>query len=405
MNWLIIIFLFTSFKHAAINVNAESAGDRARAAASLARRITATTRTSVPPSSCLPLLPLGTHMGAQYTPPLNRTAANLTNALYGNLLHLGGTFYQISLPWADIETTPGSPNFVVVAEILQSARADGLSLLFQIAAIDTEHASVPTDLVNPADPTSLRAGLTWNSTEVVDRFAAVIEVIAPLAAYSGAVYFGVGNEVDVNLGLKGGGNVAYEFAEFLYIFKAFIQQLTTKEIGVGVTLTVGGIGGWAPPATPPSWASTIFEIADVTPITYYPLNSNFTVVTDAGSRDRAVNDAINALPETACVIFQELGMPTGYMNSSSTNDSSDEIQAEFFTSFAAFLKVVNSTKKAVRGVSLYQMVDMDPAACIGLAQYYNLSAPAFVEYLCTLGAISADGIPKLGWSAFLKAFF
>jgi hypothetical protein len=392
MIWLVLFLCFN------VAVNAESPGDRARAAATLARRSSTPT-----PQSCLPLLPLGTHVGAQYAPPMNLTAANLTNALYDNLLHLGGTFYQISFPWADVETTPGSPNFVLIAEILQSARADGLSLLFQLAAIDTEHASVPSDLVDPSDPTSLRPGLTWNSTVMVDRFATLIEVIAPLAAYSGAVYFGIGNEVDVNLGMKG-GSVAYEYAEFLYIFKAFIQQLTSKHVGVGVTFTVGGIGGWAFPSVPPSWASTIFEIADVTPITYYPLNSNFTVVTDVQARNRAVSDAINALPPSACVIFQELGIPTGFMNSSSTNGSSDEIQAEFFTSFAEFLKQVNSTKKTVRGVSLYQMVDMDPDACIGLAKYYNLTAPAFIEYLCTLGAIRADGIAKVGWAAFLKAF-
>jgi hypothetical protein len=389
-------FLFVAALYAA-SISAESAGDRARAAAALARR----SPSSSAPTSCLPLLASGTHIGAQYTPPSNLTAANLTNALYANMLQQGGTFYQISLPWADVETTPGSPNFVLVAEILQSARADGLSLLFQLAAIDTEHASVPADLADPSDPTSLRPGLTWNSTVIVDRFATLIEVLAPLAAYSGAVYFGVGNEVDVNLGLRG-GSAAYEFAEFLYIFRSYIQQLTSTQLGVGVTFTVGGIGGWAQKA--PAWASAIFAIADVTPLTYYPLNADFTVVTDAAKRDRAVGDAIAALPATACIIFQELGMPTGYMNASSTNGSSDDIQAQFFASFATFLSQVNATERAVRGLSLYQAVDMDPDDCAGLARYYNLSAPAFIEYLCTLGAIRADGRQKSGWSAFLTSF-
>ena len=63
----------------------------------------------------------------------------------------------------------------------------------------------------------------------------------------------------------------------------------------------------------------------------------------------------------------------------------------------------NATR-AVRGLSLYQTVDMDASDCEGLARYYNTSSPAFVEYLCTLGAVKNTGQAKLGWAAFLGAF-
>ncbi len=70
-----------------------------------------------------------------------------------------------------------------------------------IGAINTNKVSVPVDLADPTDPTRLRAGLTWTSSEVLGRYAQLLFVAAPLVAFYGGGYLGVGNEVDVNLAM------------------------------------------------------------------------------------------------------------------------------------------------------------------------------------------------------------
>ena len=97
---------------------------------------------------------------------------------------------QLSIPWSDVETTPGEPNYVLIAEILNDARAKGLVPLFEIAAIDTEHASVPADLADPNDPTSK-------------------EKVLPLAVRQQFVKTGTtkGDLVAVTSGLKAGDEI------------------------------------------------------------------------------------------------------------------------------------------------------------------------------------------------------
>ena len=142
-------------------------------------------------------------------------------------------------------------------------------------------------------------------------------------------------------------------------------------------------------------------MADLTPLTYYPLGPGAHVVTDAAAVARAVNDALAALPLGACVVFQEFGCPSGYNNASSTDGSSDAVQAAFVRDFRTILTQATHN---VRAASLYQMVDMAPGDCEGLARYYNVSEPAFVEYLCTLGVVRTDGTAKPAWGAFLDSF-
>jgi hypothetical protein len=377
---------------------ASHAGNRARAAAAKARLLGPSTGKT---ASNLPLLSSGTHLGAQYSAPADQIAANATDLLYSELLQKGGNLYQASIPWADIEVTPGSPNYVLIAEILNGAKTRNLIPLFQISVIDTEHAAVPSDLADPTDPTRLRPDLEWNSTILVDRYALLLEVVVPIAAYSGAVYIGVGNEVDVNL--EQHPETGYAFAEFLYIMKSFIQSLTSINMAVGVTLTVGGLNSWASPNVPPEWAIQVRSISDVNPLTYYPLQGNAHVITDQAAIQKEVSSALSFLLPTDSIVFQEFGIPTGYCNASSTNGSNQSIQAAFFTLFSQIMKLENKTRP-VRALSLYQLVDMDDKDCEGLARYYNVSEPAFIEYLCTLGVLKNTGKEKEGWKSFLSNF-
>jgi hypothetical protein len=228
----------------------------------------------------------------------------------------------------------------------------------------------------------------------------VLEVVAPLAAFAGAPYIGVGNEVSVNLGLH--PDTGYAFAEFLFIMRSWIKQLTFPAMGVGVTMTVGDLSSWAAPASPPAWAETLLSICDVSPLTYYPLRGDFSVDSPAGVA-RTFAAALSVLPQAACLVLQELGCPSGYGNASSTDGSSQAVQAAFMKQMGVLLRGVNGTRD-VRAVSVYQMVDMADSDCLGLQKYYNVTDPRFLEYLCTLGLVKNTGEPKSSWDTFLHEF-
>ena len=381
-----------------------SAGPAARRAGDAARAAAAAARIAVVPLvlPCLPLLPAGTLFGAQYSrPSSNASLVNATDALYAQLRAEGASLAQLSLPWADVEKVPGEPDFLLVAEILNEARAAGLVPLVQIAAIDTDRVSVPSDLADAADPSRLRAGLEWNSTALVDRFALLLEVVAPVAANAGAFYFGVGNEVTVNI--KEHPETGAAFADFVFVMRSFIHTLTSDAMSVGVTATVGDLAGFAQDGIP-AWLALLLDVVDAVPLTYYPIDNNAKVVPlDNGFIAKQLGDALSVLPPAACLIFQEFGAPSGYNNASSVDGSSDAYQAAFVKQFVGLLEAANASRP-VRAVSFYSFLDADAATCAAEAQFYNASSsPGFVEYLCTLGLVRDDGTAKPAFGAYLGA--
>lgn len=361
---------------------------------------------SAAPPPCLPLLPPNAPSplwGAQYSAPADPAAANRTGALFAQLLAKGARLMQISLPWASVEPTPGSPNTALVAQVLSEVHAVGGIPLFNLAVIDTDRVSVPPDLADPADPGRLRAGLTWTSPELMDRYAAVVEVVLPVAGFYGAPYFGLANEADVLLAAHPDTGAA--FAAFVFSFAAWIRTLSApRPLSVGVTLTVPGLAALAP--APPPWLTTLLATCDTTPLTYYALKAggSFRVEAEPAAVHGALLAAVGALPAGACAVLQEFGQPSGFMNASSVDGGSDKVQAAFFSDFArAVPALLEGAGHPLRAASAYELVDMAEADCEGFARYYNVSSPAFVEYLCTLGLVKGDGTAKEAFGAFLGA--
>jgi hypothetical protein len=141
----------------------------------------------------------------------------------------------IDFPWAMIEPVPGQPNVDMFAAAIRSVAYTGGVPYVNVGVIDTNHVSVPPDLVDPNDPTRLApgaqsrppvatgkqlllrcaAGLTWVSDTVLDRYAQAIQATVPLTQFYGGFYFGVGNEVDVNLNMH--PETAEDFADFVFV--------------------------------------------------------------------------------------------------------------------------------------------------------------------------------------------
>ena len=98
-------------------------------------------------------------------------------------------------------------------------------------------------------------------------------------------------------------------------------------------------------------------------------------------------------------------MPSGYGNASSVDGGSEALQAAFLRGFRSVLAEAAAppSSRELRAASLFQLVD--DADCAAEAAYYNGSAaPAFVEYLCTLGLARANGTAKPAFEAFLDTY-
>ena len=354
--------------------------------------------------SCLPLLSPGTIYGAQYSRPSNNdTLANITDFYYSSFLQKNLRLAQIGIPWNVLEQIPNQPNYLIITQIIENCYRMGLIPLLTISAIDTNRVAVPSDLIDPNDYTKLRNDLNWTSMEILNRYALLISVIAPVAAYYGAPYIGIGNEVTSNLNLH--PETAYDFSGFIYVFRQFIQNLTSTDIKVGVTFITGDLAHMV--SNPQPWLSNLILVSDINPLTYYPLTENFTVINDFSIINITIQNALSILPSNDCLVFQELGFPSGYGNSSSTDGSNQQYQSNFFNNFLPYLTMINQTTNIVRAVSIFQFLDMTPQACEGLVPYYvnTTTPPAFLEYLCTLGLIDIlTGEPKLAYTTILNYF-
>jgi hypothetical protein len=347
---------------------------------------------------CYPLLirsDAGPLLGIGYTAPNNGTAAAATSRVYQSLLAKGARLSQISLTWASLEPAPGQFNFELVAELMVDVRAANMQLMFNLATIDTDRFSLPPDLVDPDDPLRLANGLRWVDPNVTSRYEAALVVVAPLVAYSNGFHFGIGNEVDAALGAVE-ESVANDYALFVSAMRSFIQTLTTTQLSVGVTMTSSGLRAYgAINAGAPAWFTSLVTISDGVPVTYYPLEGNFSLE-PLGAAFADVAETVSTLQRlNHCVLFQELGCPSGFLNASSVDGSSAVLQARFFNqSLQQLSAVAKSGAVEVAGVGVLGLVDWSPATCAEYAKYYRVTAPAFLEYLCTLGLMMYNGTTK-----------
>ena len=176
------------------------------------------------------------------------------------------------------------------------------------------------------------------------------------------------------------------------------QYTTSPLLSCGVTLTVGGINTMA--ANPPSWLTSLLTQMDATPLTYYPIEGWNATVLEPSLAVEAMGTAISFLPWDRCVMFQELGCPSGYGNTSSVDRSSQDIQSEFFLYALKFLS--ENSSRPVAAVSIFSLVDWAADDCAKYAIYYNITSPGFVEYLCTLGMVESNGTQKRSFSTVLS---
>lgn len=337
------------------------------------------------PAAGLPLLDPGQHIGINYGIANPDVQETLDDAWFATL-RAGGSGYQLAFMWDELEPAPGEYDLSALDEQLSIIHgALHMQPLVTLRAIDTVRLTLPADLIDPDDPAKLRAGLSLDSPEVIERFGLVLDRVVPVVADHGGFFISVANEIDPWLAAN--PDQVEPFLAFMAAARARIQALAPR-MGVGATITYGALqSGWP-------YVGDVLALSDAAVYTYYPLEGDFTV-RDPG----LVPDDIARMVEAAGdlpVIFQELGYPSGYLPAPG-NRSSGEKQAQFVDNV---IQAIRSYPQ-VRYASFLTLGDWPDATCDELLGYYGLDVPRFREFLCTLGLITYEGEFKPAYDALI----
>eukprot|EP01083_Nonionella_stella_P087319 242861_1 len=355
--------------------------------------------------SFLPLLSPGFHVATPYDPPSNTTHSAITDvAFYDDLLpHM--SVYQFGFTWLDYEATPNIIDSSTPVFYLNIAdNTLNLQPFVGISIINTNQLSIPSDLVTN---NQLSGDLLFNSTAFLTRYFAVLSDIIPQIIAHRGFYVILANEFNGYSQLYDIPGYADSFVDFVERSMNHIHNtLGYKDLAVGVTIMHGGLAS----LTGIAWYDRLLSVVDVMSVTYYPLQSDFSVQNPSVAR-HAFQEIIEYIPSDMAIIIQEFGYPSGYLYGS-TNNSSQSKQAAFFTNMleefissgAVQLNAQYINQSRLRVASVFKMVDWSADTCTWYGSYYQITDPRFMEYLCTLGLFTFEGVEKLSYQVVKDGF-
>jgi hypothetical protein len=292
---------------------------------------------------------------AQINPTSNKISFNY-DSCFAIGKNLGMTQTGIFQTWTAIETSPSNYNFTIfdIANIYYPTQNVAIDLT--LAPIATSVLEVPSDLATTA----------FSSTAMINRFKKVLDSVKahiPNVTLSSLV---IGSELDVYL-----GSITMQWAEYTTFYNTVSAYAKTLWPGLKVAteLTFDGI------VNQNTLAQTLNSNSDYIGVSYYPLNSNFTVKPISSvSNDFAT---LVGLYSSKPICFYQYGYP-----SSPTCNSSDLQQAQFITQTFA---VWDFYASHIRMIDFTWLHDLSPSTVAYYSAYYGISNPVFLEYLRTLG--------------------
>lgn len=258
--------------------------------------------------------------------------------------------------WASVEISSVNFNTLIfdIANIYYPVQNMAIDLT--LAPIATNVLEVPSDL----------AATSFSSSVMINRFKHFLDTVKvhmPNVTLSSLV---IGSEHDVYFGSN-----ASKWSEYTTFYNAVSVYAKTLWPGLKVAteLTFDGI------ITQNSFAQTLNVNSDYIGVSYYPLNTNFTVKpVSTIPTDFA---ALIALYPTKPICFYQYGYP-----SSTTCNSSNAQQMQFITQ--TFVSWDNYPSN-IKMIDFTWLQDLSVAQVNYYATYYGLNNPVFLEYLRTLG--------------------
>lgn len=305
-------------------------------------------------------------LAAQISPSNNKISVDIstypeaTSFDYDSCFALGESIGMSSVGifqnWTAIETAPHTFNWMIMDIANFYYPLKNMAIDLTITPIHTNNLEVPADLV----------GTSFDSPTMINRFNTLLDSVKahiPNVTLSSLV---IGSEHDVYM-----GNNSTRWAEYTTFYTAVANHARSIWPGLKVAteLTFNGITSQA------SLAQTLNSASDYIGVSYYPLNTDFTVK-PISTIPTDFATLVNLYPNKP-LCFYQYGYP-----SSSTCNSSEALQAQFITqTFTTW----DTYAAQVRLIDFTWLHDLDAAQVSFYGSYYGLNDPIFLEYLRSIG--------------------
>jgi len=325
--------------------------------------------------------------GAQKGPPVQgarvlgmdvkENAMDTYGDAYSQAMSLGVREVSISLDWALLEPTPGNYDNTLpgIIDSFYPSQAGDVTLVLR--PLDTPGPSVPAGL----------EGLSYDNPQVISAFnnflANLHAQLSTLNASGKLKWIHIGNEIDAYLGT----NVTRwnQWQTFFKAAKDRVESLWGSDVIVSSIIQFSVLND----TSRLSLYSNLLTDLDSAVLTYYPLNSDFTM-RGVSTVDTDFKTMVNKITGKN-IILQECGYP-----SSPINGSSEATQADFISA------VFDAWDRNINRISLIDIAWQNDVSSATVDQWvidYGMSGnayeSAFKAYLATLGLKNYNGTEKL----------
>ena len=272
----------------------------------------------------------------------------------------GAGITSVSLAWDNIAAgrrDASKPDFLAIANAAYPPQKIDVTLI--LAVLDTNAKRVPPEL----------ASKPFDAPEMIASFKETLDFVFARIPQLSLTCLAIGNEIDHYLGKE-----ASLWAQYTAFFAEAAAYARRKRPGVkvGAKMTFDGLTGASA-----RFAETLNRSANVVMATYYPAKTAATLKTPAETRQDLTQMADVARKAKKPLYLLECGCPSGALCG-----SSEAKQAEFVrTIFAAW----DREQAAMPLISFTWLTDIPAPDVERFQKYYGVSAPAFADYLATLG--------------------
>ncbi len=276
---------------------------------------------------------------------------------------LGMSSVGLHLTWTALETAPNIYNFSILDIANWYYPFYNMPIDLNIDPLETNRLEVPSDLDSMA----------FDNPIFINRFKILLDSVKvhiPLTSTLSSLI--VGSEGDIYLGAD-----AVKWQQYINFYDSIANYARVIWPGLKVVceFTYDGL------INQNAFAQAINANSDYIGVSYYPLNSNFTVKPPSVVAN--VFDSIVALYPTKPICFYQFGYP-----SSASCNSSETLQRQFI--IESFQNWDNYAQN-IKLIDFTWLHDYDSATVNFYANYYGISDTSFLEFLHTLGLRKWDG--------------
>ncbi len=278
----------------------------------------------------------------------------------------GSEAVTMSLQWDELEPSPKrfkpNPNWLPLANSYYPQA--GMQVALMINPIDTGKLRMPSDLIEK----------TFDNKEVISRFMRLLDWVFTQIPNVQLVTLAIGNEIDAYL--KSDLKKWNSYAKF---FEEVARYAHRKRSNLLVGTKIMSYGFMDDRIKP--FVIRLGRASDVYMVTYYPLNSNFTV-RNPKDVNSDLGNILMRFPKKPFYLM-EIGYP-----SSPFCNSSDEKQAEFVRQV---FQVWDRYGDRIPFVSFTWLSDLSESSVHKYSDYYGSQDIKFKEFLRTLGLRTYPG--------------